>query len=230
MLPTILSIVLAIASFASAGQTGRVAAVVDGDTVILEDGRRVRYLGTNTPERGERLHEEAKDLNRSLVMGKTVRLELENNKDNDAYGRLLAYVYAGETMVNARLIQEGMAHAFFIGPEGRHDALFLKLQAEARQRGVRVAWFNARESGRLAGRACAAETFTQAAEAGQADGDAPAVAEMLNNLCVVRMAEMNWPAAIAAAHGTPEVFQAAGDRTAPDGGLRVWVLVRPAQR
>lgn len=131
-----LFIILASALPAAAGQVVRVVDVVDGDTVILEDGRRVRYLGTNTPERGEQLYQQAGDLNRSLVMGKTVRLEFEGDKDSDAYGRLLAYVYVGDRMANALLISEGMAHAFFIGPEGRHNAMLLRLQAEARQRGL----------------------------------------------------------------------------------------------
>lgn len=131
-----LFIILASALPAAAGQVVRVVDVVDGDTVILEDGRRVRYLGTNTPERGEQLYQQAGDLNKSLVMGKTVRMEFEGDKDSDAYGRLLAYVYVGDQMINGRLISEGMAHAFFIGQKGRHNDLFLRLQAEARQRGV----------------------------------------------------------------------------------------------
>lgn len=131
-------VLFALAFPAIAGETARVAEVVDGDTIILEDGRSVRYLGTNTPERGEQLYQQAGDLNRAYVMGKKVRLEFEGGKDNDTYGRLLAYVYVGDQMVNARLIREGMAHAFFIGPEGKHNALFLRLQAEARQRGLGI--------------------------------------------------------------------------------------------
>lgn len=130
--------ILALSIPAVAGEVARVADVVDGDTVILEDGRRVRYLGTNTPERGEQLYQQAKDLNRSLVKGKAVRLEFEGDRDSDAYNRLLAYVYAGDQMIGARMIQEGMAHALFIGPEGRHNAMLLRLQAEAKQRGAGI--------------------------------------------------------------------------------------------
>ncbi|MDH4099430.1 MAG: thermonuclease family protein [Nitrospirota bacterium] len=133
-----LFIVLAFASLAAADQKVRVVEVIDGDTAVIEDGRKVRYLGINTPERGEPLYQKAKDLNRALVLGRKVRLEFEGDRESDAYGRLLAYVYVGDQMVNARLVREGVAHALFIGPEGKHDSLLLKNQAEARQRGIGI--------------------------------------------------------------------------------------------
>ena len=58
----------------------------------------------------------------------------------------------------------------------------------------------------------AAERFAQSAEAYAAQGDAPAAAEARNNLAVVRLAQEDWPGALAAVEGTPEVFAAAGDR------------------
>lgn len=115
----------------------RVKRVYDGDTVLLEDGRTVRYLGINTPEYQEPFYLKAKQLNESLVMGKEIRLEFDQEK-TDSRDRLLAYVYAGGEMVNARLIQEGLAHAFFIGPNRKHNALLLRLQAEAKQRKVGI--------------------------------------------------------------------------------------------
>lgn len=124
---------------ATADETVQVAEVIDGDTILLKDGRRVRYLGVNTPEINEPLHQQAKKLNASLVSGRKVRLEFDREK-TDSYGRLLAYVYVGNEMVNARLIRDGLAHALFIegrgGSRGRHDELILRSQAEARQRKV----------------------------------------------------------------------------------------------
>lgn len=113
----------------------RVKRVFDGDTVLLEDGRTVRYLGINTPEFQEPFYLKAKRLNESLVLGRDIRLEFDQEK-TDGHDRLLAYVYTGDELVNARLVQEGLAHAFFIGPNRRHHALFLRLQAEAQQRRV----------------------------------------------------------------------------------------------
>ncbi len=115
----------------------RVKRVYDGDTVLLEDGRTVRYLGVNAPEYQEPFYLKAKRLNESLVMRREVRLEFDRER-GDGRDRLLAYVYVGDEMVNARLVQEGLAHAFFIGSNRRHHTLFLRLQAEAQQRKVGI--------------------------------------------------------------------------------------------
>ena len=117
----------------AANEFARVRQVYDGDTILLEDGRRVRYLGINTPEYREPYNLKAKRLNESLVLGREVRLEIDQGRA-DGYNRVLAYVYVGDQMVNARLIQEGLAHAFFIGPSRKHNALLLRLQEEAKQR------------------------------------------------------------------------------------------------
>lgn len=58
----------------------------------------------------------------------------------------------------------------------------------------------------------AALAFAAAAEAFSTQGDAPAAAEMRNNLAVVRLAQKDWPAALAAVDGTPEIFALAGDK------------------
>lgn len=59
----------------------------------------------------------------------------------------------------------------------------------------------------------AAARFTEAAAAFEADGQPLDAAEMRNNLCVVRLAQQDWPAALAAVEGTPAIFEAAGDAT-----------------
>ena len=121
----------------AAGELVRVKRVYDGDTILLEDGRKVRYLGINAPEFQEPFYLKAKRSNESLVMGREIRLEFDQER-TDSYGRVLAYVYAGNEMVNARLVQEGLAHAFFIGPNRKHHSLLLRLQAEAQQRKVGI--------------------------------------------------------------------------------------------
>jgi len=119
--------------FTATEELVRVKRVFDGDTILLEDGRTVRYLGINTPEYQEPFYLKAKQRNESLVMGREVRLEFDQEK-TDSRDRLLAYVYVGDEMVNARLVQEGLAHAFFVGQNRRHHALLLRLEAEAQQR------------------------------------------------------------------------------------------------
>jgi len=117
----------------TADEISRVSKVYDGDTVLLGDGRRVRYLGINTPEYQEPFYLKAKRFNESLTLGKEIRLEFDQER-TDGYDRILAYVYVGNQMVNARLVAEGLAHAFFIGPNRKHNALLLQAQAAAKEK------------------------------------------------------------------------------------------------
>ena len=122
---------------------GLVVKVVDGDTIHVRTGDRVekvRYIGMNTPEvhhptRGEEPGgRAASDVNRQLVAGRHVRLELDV-QDRDRYGRLLAYVWVGETMINAELVARGYAQVMTVPPNVRYQQLFLQLQRDAREAG-----------------------------------------------------------------------------------------------
>lgn len=117
--------------------SARVQQVYDGDTVLLENGRKLRYLGINTPEYQEPFYSKAKRFNESLVLNREIRLEFDREK-SDSYGRLLAYVYVGDQLINARLVQAGLAHAFFIGPDRRHNTLLLEMQENAKLRRVGI--------------------------------------------------------------------------------------------
>ena len=128
---------------APAGLDGVVVRVVDGDTVHVRLGERVekvRYIGVNTPEihhpsKGEEPGGRAAHaVNRQMVEGKRVRLELDV-QSRDRYGGLLAYVWVGETMTNAELVRLGYAQVMTVPPNVRHQALFLKLQRAAREAG-----------------------------------------------------------------------------------------------
>ena len=134
----LLSLLLTLPFFSNpvnADELFRVKQVYDGDTLLLEDGRKVRYLGINSPESLEPFFLKAKRLNESLVLKKKIRLEFDQER-MDAYNRLLAYVYMGDQMVNARMIREGLAHVFFIGPNRKYQSLLLQAQAEAKQHKV----------------------------------------------------------------------------------------------
>jgi endonuclease YncB( thermonuclease family) len=121
----------------TADELARVKRVYDGDTILLEDGRRVRYLGINAPEPQEPFYLKAKRFNEALVLGREVRLEFDQQRV-DSYDRVLAYVHVGDQMINARLAQEGLAHAFFIGPSRRHSTTLLRMQADAKRRRVGI--------------------------------------------------------------------------------------------
>jgi endonuclease YncB( thermonuclease family) len=115
-----------------------VTSVIDGDTVELEDGRRVRYLGIDTPELEEYCAVEATARNIELVEGKIVELQI-GKRDKDEYGRLLRYVYVDGIFVNAELVAQGYATAYIFNPDERYSQVLVQLEqyAKLRQRGLR---------------------------------------------------------------------------------------------
>ena len=117
--------------------------VIDGDTVKLADGRLVRYLGIDAPEVRRRVggswvvdpepfSEAATRANRRLVEGKRVRLEYDA-RTHDRFGRLLAYVYVEEQMVNAALLEAGLAEVLIIAPNVKDEKTFYALVKKARR-------------------------------------------------------------------------------------------------
>lgn len=123
--------------------SARVLEVTDGDTIVvrLADGtvERVRYIGIDTPESNpdqplECFGPEAAAVNRELVEGREVRLRL-GREVRDDYGRLLAYVRAGDVEVNERLLAGGYARTLEIAPNDERAAPFARLEAEAGRTG-----------------------------------------------------------------------------------------------
>lgn len=80
----------------SSGEVVTVTRVINGDTIEVEGGKRVRYIGMDTPEMGDGrkgaacFAGEATEENKRLVDGKTVRLE-KDVSETDQYGRLLRF-------------------------------------------------------------------------------------------------------------------------------------------
>jgi micrococcal nuclease len=106
-------------------ETFFVERIVDGDTIVA-NGENIRLLGINTPERGEEYYDEAKQYLSDLVLNKTVELEFGPER-RDKYGRLLAYVYEGETLVNKEMVYQGYANIYFPSGKDNHYNSFLKL-------------------------------------------------------------------------------------------------------
>lgn len=112
-----------------------VTKVLDGDTVVLEHGETVRYIGVDAPQLkgekgGEFFAREALRRNKALVLLKKVRLEFDVEK-KDPEGRLLAYVYVKDVFVNAELVKLGFARAVVTPPNVKYKDLFLKYEKEA---------------------------------------------------------------------------------------------------
>ena len=123
--------------------SARVQRVVDGDTVELEGGERVRYLMVDTPELGEAPEcggEQARQANASLVEGQRVSLRYDPEVCRDDYGRLLAWVDVADREVNAWLIERGYACLLYIPPAGRDRAAELESLESAAREGLRGVW------------------------------------------------------------------------------------------
>jgi len=125
----------------------RVVFVYDGDTVLLKNGAKVRYLGINTPEidygggKSEFMAHSAKNFNQNLVKSALVRLEYDLEKE-DRYKRLLAYVFLENgDMVNALLVRKGLAYVISIRPNLKYRDLLLEYQRKAIKERVGI-WSN----------------------------------------------------------------------------------------
>lgn len=107
----------------SATETAIVGRVIDGDTVMLTNGERVRLIGIDADEKGEECYTEAKERMRELVEGKDVLLERDVT-DKDKYGRLLRYIYVDDIFVNLVMVEEGMAKVYTIKPDIKYVEKF----------------------------------------------------------------------------------------------------------
>lgn len=126
-------------------EIAKVIRVIDGDTIEIENGERVRYIGIDTPETVDPRKPvqcfgvEASKKNKELVEGKTVRLE-KDISETDKYGRLLRYVYvdpstsSGQAMfVNLELVKQGFAFSYTYPPDVKHQTEILAAEKEARE-------------------------------------------------------------------------------------------------
>lgn len=119
------------------GAEVQVSRVIDGDTIEIEGGWRVRYIGIDTPEihpQIERYGAEAAAKNRELVEGKVVRLESDRT-DRDRYDRLLRYVYVDGLFVNAELVRLGYARAVAYPPDTKYQDILARAEEEAKGAG-----------------------------------------------------------------------------------------------
>ncbi len=120
------------------GTRSTVIRIIDGDTIEISDGRKVRYIGVDTPEthdprtKLECYGKEATEKNRELVAGQEVIL-VRDISDTDQFGRLLRYVYKGDVFVNDTLVKEGFARASRYPPDVRFAELFRDSEREARE-------------------------------------------------------------------------------------------------
>ena len=116
--------------------------VDDGDTILLSDRRRVRYIGIDAPEidhhipgkknqKSEPFGTAARDFNRKILASHKIRLEFDSER-HDRYGRTLAYVFLPDgTLINEKMIREGLAFCLPLKPNIRYEYRLLSVQQDA---------------------------------------------------------------------------------------------------
>lgn len=119
-------------------QEALVAQAIDGETIEIAGGIRVRYLGMDAPESSQsgKIEEcfgyEAHKKNHQLVVGKVVRLE-KDFSETDGQGRLLRYVWVENILVNELLVSQGYARAESQRPDFKYQQRFLQVQTKAEE-------------------------------------------------------------------------------------------------
>ncbi len=102
----------------------------DGDTLLLENRERVRLIGINAPEKGQKCFEEAKNRLQDIVSGRNVLL-VKDVSERDKYGRLVRYVYLNDLFVNLALVEEGLAFSYEFEPDTKFKEMLNEAEATA---------------------------------------------------------------------------------------------------
>ncbi|MEQ1635491.1 MAG: thermonuclease family protein [Methylococcales bacterium] len=122
----------------------KIKRVIDGDTVLLDDGTKVRLLGINTPEMANRHQsaeaggKRAKQWLNEQLQGQIVRLETDVEK-TDKYGRTLAHIFTdADVHINAQLVKLGLAAVSLYPPNLKYANALITAQeiAEKHQLGI----------------------------------------------------------------------------------------------
>lgn len=139
----LLALLAASTAGAATTQFARIQYVIDGDTVVLANGERVRLVQIDAPEVQERECYGAAAravLRRLAPPGTTVRVEADPRLDQvDRYGRVLRYLFRGPLNLNLELVRQGAATVWFYDHDrGRYAGQLLQaaLAARAAHRGL----------------------------------------------------------------------------------------------
>jgi endonuclease YncB( thermonuclease family) len=117
----------------------KVKRVIDGDTIELQNGQIVRFVGVNAPNNGESFEEEATETNQKLLQGKTITLEYDAYT-SDRFGRVLAYPFVDGKNVVVELARMGMVKVTIYEDRRKlkYQDELLKVQEEAKTKEIGV--------------------------------------------------------------------------------------------
>ncbi|MBL8922059.1 MAG: thermonuclease family protein [Myxococcaceae bacterium] len=103
--------------------TATVDRAVDGDTLELSDGKKVRLLLVDAPEttsgKNDCFGQQAAQFTADRVTGRAVQLTYDEASCQDRFGRLLAYVKADGVELNKALVEQGLACVLYVAPAGQ---------------------------------------------------------------------------------------------------------------
>ena len=112
--------------------------IIDGDTIEVAGDEKVRLLGIDTPEKGQYFYKEAKERLEEIIGGREILLEPDET-DRDKYDRLLRYIFINRTeLVNAMLVEEGLARVYIIPPDRKYEEGLAEAEAVARSRDLGI--------------------------------------------------------------------------------------------
>ncbi len=104
----------------------RVIRVLDGDTVELNGGDRLRLLGIDCPEKGDNFYDSAKAYLTNLVYGQNLEVDFSFRR-RDGYGRLLGYIYANKMFINEAILRSGLGHLYLFEDNMKDSAQINRL-------------------------------------------------------------------------------------------------------
>lgn len=125
-----------------------VTRVVDGDTIVIESGEKVRFILVNCPEsvhsdssKNTEFGAIASAYTKSILEGETIYLE-KDVSNIDRYGRLLRYIYLADgTFFNEQLVKEGYAQLSTFPPDVKYKDIILDAEQYARNNNLGL-WSN----------------------------------------------------------------------------------------
>ncbi len=109
--------------------------IIDGDTIRLENGEKVRLIGIDAPELSQPGGDESRQYLTQLILNKGVILK-KGHEDRDKYNRLLKFVYIDDVCVNEEMIRQGYAEARYLPDPIREYYIQLEIEAETAKAGL----------------------------------------------------------------------------------------------
>ncbi|MEK6848348.1 MAG: thermonuclease family protein [Nanoarchaeota archaeon] len=122
-------------------ETGIIKRAVDGDTIEMSNGNKIRLLGVNTPEKNTPFYQEAKNFLKDFENKEVdIYWTIENT---DKYSRLLRYVFFEEKLLNEEILAKGLGNAY-VYKEDKYTKRLRGAEEKARKRGIGL-WERSRD-------------------------------------------------------------------------------------